>query len=70
MSAAFIIVAPTQDKSFLRADGEWSAEYPDARLFPNLQAARRKRDTLLVPTAIYSTQQYQQGSGPTVEVAA
>lgn len=66
MSSEFILVAPLQDKSFLRGDGDWSAEYPDARLFPNLQAARRKRDTLLVPTAIYTTEQYQLGLGPTV----
>ena len=31
---------------FLTHAGKWSAEYPDARIFPNLQAAQRTFDGL------------------------
>jgi hypothetical protein len=70
VSRAYVLVAPNQNESFWTGD-RWSAEYPNAKLYPNLQAARRVRDTLEVTeVAIYSTQQYQEGLGPTVRADA
>jgi hypothetical protein len=66
VSREYILIAPNQNDSFWTGNS-WSAEYPNARLYPNLQAARRVRDGLDVDQiAIYSTQQYQEGLGPTV----
>jgi len=49
---------------FFIGDGQWSKEYPDAKLFPNLQAARRVDDKLLRTTEIYSEEAYAEGKEP------
>ena len=47
----------------------WCAEYPDAKLFPNLQSARRCVDGLVDcgPVGIYTTEDYAMGREPTVQ---
>ena len=70
MSVEYVLIAPNQNDSFWTGS-RWSAEYPNAKLYPNLPAARRVRDGLEVSeVAIYSTQQYQEGLGPTVRADA
>lgn len=46
----------------------WCAEYPDAKIFSSLQAARRTVDGLIgnTPVGIYETEDYAMGNGPTV----
>lgn len=63
----FIVVNDTG--AFLNHNREWTSEYPDARIFPNLQAAKRVRDTLPEVTVIYSTEAYANGQAPIVEAA-
>ena len=56
---------------FLTHAGKWSAEYPDARIFPNLQAAQRTFDGLenCTPSInIYWTEDYAAGRKPTVTI--
>lgn len=76
MSAGYIICAAPRDavdkftgehKPFRTQHG-WSGEYPNARIFPNLQAAKRVRDTLQEATMIYSVDGYARGDGPVVQV--
>lgn len=67
MSRQYII--QRADGLFLSFDKcGWCAEYPDAKVFPNLQAARRTVDGLLDCGAvgIYETEDYAMGNGPTV----
>lgn len=66
MSVEYIIVAADRQDCFLTWGGNWSAEYPTARIFPNLQSAHRARDAIKSPTSIYSTKDYQAGNGPKV----
>jgi hypothetical protein len=47
----------------------WCAEYPDAKVFENLQSARRAVDQLTDcggQVGIYETEDYAAGNGPTV----
>lgn len=60
----YLIVADNQNKCFYRADGEWSAEYPDAALFPSQGAAKRAATAANVRCMIYSDKGYQEGTGP------
>ena len=61
----FIIVDADVWK-FLTNTGNWSSEYPEARVFSNLQDAKRARDKITIPTDIYDVEAYEQGQSPIV----
>jgi hypothetical protein len=68
----YIVQSPTG--MFLTGTGGWSAEYPNAKLFASLQAARRAVDNLTPaqshrnPIGIYTTEDYAMGRDPTETV--
>ena len=69
MSKQYIV--QHHDGRFLAQGANWSAEYPNARIFPNLQAARRAVDSLkgpIAPLQIYSTDDYAEGREATATV--
>lgn len=57
---------------FMDLAGDWRSEYPDARQFKNLQAARRAVDNHKPPLAefaIYEVEEYKRGGIVTVATA-
>ncbi len=60
------IIVDADVTAFLAHSGNFSREYPDARLFSNLQDAKRVRDTIVQPTDIYDVEAYEQGQSPIV----
>jgi hypothetical protein len=67
MSCEYIVQRP--DGMFLTFGGDWSGEYPDAKIFLSLQAARRAVDGLKLceSVGIYETDDYAIGNGPAVQ---
>ena len=60
------IIVDAKKWDFFTAGGGWSSEYPNARLFSNLQDAKRTRDKIVQLTDIYDCEAYEQGQSPIV----
>lgn len=72
VSSPIYIIVDANQGSFLTHGGSWSREYPDARLYASLLAARRARDYSQCGTAeIWRTSDYAQAiNGPVVSADA
>ena len=69
MSAHYEFIVQAADGTFLSIGGQWRGEYPDAKLFPTLQAAKRALDFSkpYKPAGIYQEDDYANGKAPKVQ---